>query len=54
MRQARQIGLDGLQVLIKQLALPYLGKYWDLIFNTLQREYCGPNDEGRGNGIGVI
>jgi hypothetical protein len=35
MRQARQTGLDRLQVHIKMLSLP-LGKYWELIFNTLQ------------------
>ena len=37
MHQTRQTGLYGLQLLIKQLASPYLEKYWELISNTLQR-----------------
>ncbi len=37
MHQTRQTGFKDLQVLIKQLAPPYVGKYWELIFNTLQR-----------------
>ena len=37
MHQTRQTGLDGLQILIKQLASPYQEKYWELISNTLQR-----------------
>jgi hypothetical protein len=36
MHQARQTGFNGLQALITKLSLPYLGKYWELIFNTLQ------------------
>jgi hypothetical protein len=36
MHQARQSGFDDLQVLIKQLAPPYLKKYWELIYTTLR------------------